>query len=88
MCMKDTDHCEMLILSKAILLLNQRILKKGTKTLENKLPLEPTPEDLSEPEVTIEPIKATKTKTMRKISLLKLRGEILNEIKNEEKRYK
>ena len=84
MCMKDTDHCKMLILSKAILLLNQRILK----TLENKLPLEPTPEDLSEPEVTIEPIKATKTKTMRKISLLKLRGEILNEIKNEEKRYK
>ena len=40
---------------------------------------------MTEPEVATEPTKATKAKTKRKISLLKLRENLLNEIKNEGK---
>ena len=42
-------------------------------------------EPSAEPEVATEPTKATRTK--RKISSLKLRENVLNEIKNEESKY-
>ena len=42
-----------------------------------------TPNLATEPGVAIEPAKATKAKTKCKISSLKLRKELLNELKNE-----
>ena len=48
---------------------------------------EPTPQpEVAKEPATTEPTKATKAKTKRKISTLKLREKILNEIKNEEKK--
>ena len=53
------------------------------KKLDKVPTCEPTPEAATEQEVAAEPTKATKPKTKRKISSLKLHEEFLNKIKNE-----
>ena len=68
----------------------EQVLNNFKSRLFPKIDLDkiPTPELATEPEVAKEPIKATKVtkaKTEPKISLLKLREKILNEVKNEEK---
>ena len=68
------------------------------KNIDNIPTREPTPEPIREPEIGKEPAiepevatepttaaKATKVKTKRRISSLKLRENFFNEIKNEEK---